>query len=267
MGFMDDLALVEVLIGFVAVLLAYVGVLSWWAIRTNNPKFLKETLRSSAIPVGGVGITTMILALWTEMTWPYTLTIAGTNVIGGYNIFFGDAMVLFGLVAICYAVVAYFGRNLHVVGLLSLVAGFVLAFYGWTGYTANPAFTKDPYDTFLMYGAFAAAGLAAFPATVITDYYLNAVAASKSIWQSAVSYASPRRIGTAARAAQPVSTLEEGAKDVEVSATETRFRVHWALQIVMLAFPVLMTCAAIAAFWYFAITLPGHLGNGAAGAP
>jgi uncharacterized membrane protein len=256
MAFMDDLALVEVLIGMAAVIFAYVGILSWWAIRTNNPSFLRKTLKSSAVPMGGVGITTMILALWTEMAWPFGLTS-----LGGYNIFFGDVMVFFGLVTIAYAVAAYLGHYMHVVGLLALVAGAATAFYGWTGLTANPAFTKDPYDTWLMYGAFAASGLAAFPATIIIDYYLNAAETGKNIWQRVVSVTTPSRSHLGTRAAQNLSPVDSS------SGTVTKYRLHWALQLVLLAFPVLMTCAAIAAFWYFGTTLPGHLGKGAGAAP
>jgi uncharacterized membrane protein len=263
MAFMDDLALVEVLIGMAAVLFAYVGVLSWWAIRTNNPSFLRKTLKSSAIPMGGVGITTMLLAMWIEVAWPFTTVVNGTNVLGGYNIFFGDVMVFFGIVTIAYAVAAYVGNYLHVVGLLALVAGAATAFYGWTGLTAHPAFTKDPYDTWLMYGAFGASAVAAFPATIIMDYFLNASETGKSIWQRVVSVTTPSRVSLGTRAAQNLSAVESTPS----SGGVTKYRVHWALQLVLLAFPALMICASVAAFWYFGTTLPGHLGNGAAGAP
>ncbi len=262
MPFVDDLALVEVLIGLVAVLLAYTGVLAFWAIRTNRPQWLRTTLKSSAIPIGGVGAVTLALAMWIEMTWPFPIAY-----MGGYNIFFGDVMVLFGLVTIAYAFAAYLGHHLHLVGVLALVAGVVTAFYGWVGYTATPAFTTEPFDTFLLYGAFGLAGVLALPATILTDYYLSAVAAGRSVWQSVVT-PEPRRVakGMGTRAAQPVSDLGTG-KGSDTKGLETRYRVHWALQIVMLAFPVIMTAAAVAAFWYFGTTLPGHLGAGPAKAP
>ncbi len=260
MAFVDDLALVEVLIGLVAVLLAYTGVLAFWAIRTNRPQWLRTTLKSSAIPIGGVGAVTMALALWTEMTWPFPIAY-----MGGYNIFFGDVMLLFGLVAVCFALAAYLGHHLHLVGLLALVVGIVTAFYGWTGYTANPAFTKDPYTTFLMYGAFGLAAVSAFPATIVTDYFLSASSAGRSIWTSLTG--SGLRTPMGSRAAQPMSKLDTEGTDEDGSRSERGYRVHWALQLVMLAFPLLMALAAYAAFAYFATTLPGHLGAGAAKAP
>jgi len=267
MTFVDDLALVEVLIGLVAVLFCYVGVWCWYAIRTNDLKLLKDTLKSSAVPVGGVGAFTLLLAAWGEMTWPFAVTVAGSNVLAGYNIFFLDVLSLFGIVCVAYAISAYFGRQLHQVGLLALVAGVVTAFYGYVGYNLAPSlqYTKDPWDTFLLYGAFGAAALAAFPAALITDYYLHANATGKTIWQRAVS-AMSIRTPMGSRAAQPVTGVEVD----ETTTTETTvktYRVHWALQVIMLAFPALMVCAAVASFWYFGTTLPGHLGSGAAKAP
>jgi len=270
MAFMDDLGLVEVLIGLVAVLFCYVGLLSWWYIRTNNAEELKKLLRASSLPVGVTGAIGLIMGLWTEFTWPYNVTIpingVPTNVLGGYNIFFGDAMVLFGLVACTYAAAAYVGHHLHVTGVLALVTGAALAFYGWTGYgAAGGGFTKDPLDTFLMYGAFALAGVLAFPATVITDWYLNAAAKGRTFWQKEVSDVK-YRLPMGARAAQPISkvTTEE-----ETSSTSKilGYRMPLLLQLMVLAFPIAAALASIAAFWYFGVTLPGHLGGGASAAP
>lgn len=268
MGFIDDLALVEVLIGMVAILFAYVGVVSWWYIRTNKPKLLRETLKSSAVPVGGVGAFALLLAAWGEMTWPFNVTLPnGTNVLGGYNIFFLDVLVMFAIVCLAYAVVAYTGKHLNSVGVLSVVAGICTAFYGYVGYNLAPSlqYTKDPLDTFLLYGAFGLAAILAFPATVLVDYYLHAAESGQTIWQRSASTVR-MRAPMGSRAAQSVSGT--GNTEEESSTTTTlKFRVPIVLQLIMLAFPVAMGLASIAAFWYFGTTLPGHLGNGAAGAP
>ena len=50
MAFIDNLALVEVLLLLGAAILAYGGVLCWWAIRTNNPKSLRNVLKGMAEP-------------------------------------------------------------------------------------------------------------------------------------------------------------------------------------------------------------------------
>jgi uncharacterized membrane protein len=260
--FIDDLALVEVLLILAAVTFAYGGVMCWWAMRNNDPKALKATLHGMAVPLGALGVITTVIALWGEMTWPF---LASDNM-AGYNIFFFDPLILFGLILLAYAISAYVGAKMQYVGMFALVAGGAIAFYGYTGYTATPAFTKDPFDTLLLYTGFAAAGIFAFPASVIIDYYLGATAALKAPFTSVRSTVSSglRRFGT--RGAQPVVP---GKVDTTATKGETSTTYHlpyW-IQTMLLLFPVFAGLAAIAAFWYFGVTLPGHLGLGPANAP
>lgn len=260
MTFIDNLALVQVLLLLGAAILAYGGVLSWWAIRTNRPKTLRSVLRGVAVPVGALGAVTTVLALWGEMTWPFPASMAG------YNILFFDTLLLFGLVLLAYAVSAYLGARLQYVGLFALVAGSVTAFYGWIGYTATPAFTKEPFDTLLLYLGFGAAGVFSFPATLIVDYYLSASEALRAPFTTTrrVVALGLRRLGS--RGAQPVVPGSVVAGSSETAPVpEYRFPI-WT-QSVLLLFPVFMALAGIAALWYFGVTLPGHLGGGAGAAP
>jgi uncharacterized membrane protein len=263
--FIDNLALVQVLLLLAAAILAYAGVLAWWAIRTNDPKGLRRVLRGMAIPLGATGAAATILALWGEMTWPFL----ASDGLAGYNIFFFDALLLFGLVLLAYSVSAYLSVSLQYTGLFALVAGGVIAFYGWTGYTANPAFTKDPLDTFLLYGAFGLAAVLAFPATVIVDYYLGTVDALRTPWLFSRNpgVARGRNFGT--QAVQPVipGMGPEPRPPTGTEEVEVKYHVPGWVQTLLLLFPVFMILAGIAALWYFGVTLPGHLGAGAAGAP
>jgi putative membrane protein len=263
MVFLDDLALVEVLLLLAASVLAYGGVMAWWAIRTNDPKGLRGVLRGMAIPLGALGVTTLGLAMWGEMAWPFPSYMAG------YNIFFFDVMVLMGLVLVAYAVAAAYSLRMQFVGVLALVAGGVTLFYGWTGYTASPAFTKDPFDTLLLYAGFGLAGVLALPATVIVDYYLVRTDAQRTPWLSSLTTPVARPRGLGARAAQPVvaSHASSGAPATEAPAGDLRFRVPIWVQSLLLVFPVMMALAGVAALWYFGVTLPGHLGSGPAHAP
>jgi uncharacterized membrane protein len=260
--FIDNLALVEVLILLGAVVLAYGGVMSWWAIRNNDPKALKSTLRGMAVPLGALGVITLAIALWGEMTWPFL----ASDGMAGYNIFFFDPLVLFGLILTAYGISAYVGAKMQYVGMFALVCGGVIAFYGYTGYTASPAFTKDPFDTLLLYTGFAAAGIFAFPASVIIDYYLGAVDALKAPFTSVGTTAGVglRAFGT--RGAQP-AVPGAAAKAAPADAPVAKFHLPYWVQTVMLLFPLFAGLAAIAAFWYFGVTLPGHLGGGAGAAP
>ena len=263
MAFIDNLALVEVLLLLGAAILAYGGVLCWWAIRTNNPKSLRNVLKGMAVPLGAVGLVTTILALWGEMVWPFTTGMQG------YNIFFFDVLILFGIVLLSYSASAYFGARMQYVGLLALVAGGVTMFYGWTGYTAHPAFTKDPFDTLLLYLGFGAAGVFAFPATVIMDYYLGAVDSLHAPFGSASRAGDSFRRKLGVRGAQPIIPVPATSQP-ETASTETHGTVYhvpiW-VQTILLLFPVFMALAGIAALWYFGVTLPGHLGAGAGAAP
>ena len=261
--FIDNLALVEVLLLLGAVLFAYGGVMVWWAMRANDPKGVKNVLRGMAVPLGALGTVTITLALWGEMTWPFL----ASDGMAGYNIFFFDPLLLFGLVLLAYAISAFVGAKMQYSGIFALVAGGATAFYGYTGYTATPAFTKDPFDTLLLYTGFAMAGIFAFPATVIIDYYLGAVEALKAPFTSvrAVTVSGLRRLGT--RGAQPVVPGTATKSTTAPEAPPAKFHLPYWAQTVLLLFPLFAGLAAIAAFWYFGVTLPGHLGGGAGAAP
>ena len=258
--FVDDLAGIELLLFLVAVLLAYVGVQGFWAIRNDRPEDLRRALRGSAIPAGGLGVVILGLALWGEMTWPFL----PSDGMSGYNIFFFDPMLLLGIVLGAYALSAYRDLPLQYVGLIALVAGAATAFYGWTGFTATPAFTKEPFDTFLLYGAFGLSGVLALPATLLVDRYLRAEVLGTAPWT--ISVGVPRAVlpRMNARGAQPVVPTPSPRGPTDTVATA--HPPAW-VQVALVAFPVAMVLASIAALWFFGTTLPGHLGHGPASAP
>ena len=264
MVFIDDLGVIEVLLLLAATVLAYAGLRVWWAMRRNKPEELRSVLKGAAVPIGILGGVSTTVALWGEIAWPFPSFMAG------YNIFFFDALLLFGLVLMICAVCAVTSTKLQYAGLFALVAGGALMFYGWTAYTASAAFTKDPLDTFLMYAAFGAAGIFAFPATIIVDYYLGAVDALQTPWLTGK--ASPSKAvlrGLGSRGAQPfVPATGAKAANPEMMATpEPHFSMPIWVQTLLLLFPVFMALAGIAALWYFGTTLPGHLGGGPGAAP
>jgi uncharacterized membrane protein len=264
--FIDDLALIEVLLLVTATIFVYGGVMAYLAMRRNDPAGVRSVLRGMAVPLGAVGAITLGLSVWGEMTWPFL----ASDGMAGYNIFFFDPLLLLAIVLVAFAATIYLSARLQYVGVLALVAGGVTAFYGYTGYTASPAFTKDPFDTLLLYAGFAAAGIFALPATIAVDYFLEASAAHRAPFTSVRRIASsrPQLRGTRA-AVQPVLGHTPGAEAQaydEIDTVPTYHIPSW-VQIVVLLFPVFMALAAIAAFWYFGTTLPGHLGGGAGAAP
>jgi uncharacterized membrane protein len=256
--FIDNLAFTEALLVFAAAVLSYAGLAVWWTMRKNDPERVRGALRGLALPVGIVGFTALVLGFWEEMVWPYPASM------GGYNILFNDMTLLFGVVLLSLAAVAYLGLRLQYVGIFAFVAGAIVMFYGWTGY--HYGYTKDPLDTLLLYGAFGLSGVLALPATIVADYYLNTVSKSESAWRSTAP--NPTRRGAlGVRAAQSIGLAAVGTTNTESTGVSTmtslRYRMPIYVQIIVLAFPVILALAGIAAWWYLGTTLPGHLTPGA----
>jgi putative membrane protein len=248
MAFVDFLAFVEVTLLIGAALVGYVGVLTYVAMRRNDPTGVKSALRGAAVPVGSVGAIALVLGLWGEIAWPLP---------GSYNILFFDAYVLFGATFLVVAISMGLSLKLQYGGFLSLLSGGVIIAYGWQGYVAG--MTKDPFDTLLLYAAFGAAAIIAFPATVLTDYYLGHADGTSVPFGTSVSLA--RRAPSfraSARAAQPVVPASGGSSD-DTAEFKPKFRLPYYVPITVIMFVVMMGLAAIAALFYLNLTIPAHL--------
>lgn len=248
--FIDNLALTEAMLAFAAAVLAYMGVTTWWAMHKNNAAGVQAALQGGAIPLGAVGGGATILGLWSEMVWPFPSTM------GGYNILFNDVSLIFGLVLVAFAVSAYLKLRLQYVGVLAFMAGAAVVFYGYTGY--GFAYTKEPFDFLLLYLGFGVSGMAALPATVIVDYYLGTVANSETAWRSAA----PSAFGLRALGARGVLRLGRSKTTAPTESGTLHYRMPVLLHLLLLAFPIFMILAGIAAWWFFGTTIPGHLTPG-----
>jgi uncharacterized membrane protein len=247
--FIDNLALTEAFLLFAAAVLTWTGVASWWWIRKNEPEKVRTAIRGGAIPVGSVGVAAMILGLWSEMVWPYPAAM------GGYNILFNDMTLLFGMVMVTFAVSAYLGLQLHYVGVFAFTAGAVVILYGWTAYGMN--YTKEPFDFLLLYLGFGVAGVFALPATAVLDYYLGTVSKSDSLWRSDTASSFGRR-ALGVRAVQKIA----GEASPEPTVAALKYRMPIYVNLIVLAFPLFMALAGIAAWWFLGTTVPGHLTPG-----
>lgn len=256
--FLDDLGFVEVMILAAAALLAYTGVLGFLAMRRNDAAGLRSILKSSAIPVGTIGVISAVLGIWIETVWPFSLS----DGMGAYDIFFGDAFLLFAMVMIVYSVVCLMGLKLQYAGLFGFIAGSTVAAYGYWGYTTVTAsgvgLTKDPYTTLLMYLGFAAAGIFSLPATLVVDWYLEHPGTTWATLTSPLRGASRLALGQSTRAAQPMPGAKTGVESDKIPTIE-RFRVPVYAYVLTGAFLLFMVLAAIAAWGYLAETIPGHL--------
>jgi len=245
--FVDTLAFQEVTLLFAAVLIGYVGVLTAFAMRRNDAAGLKNLLKAGAVPIGSVGAVVTLLGIWGEYYWPLP---------GSYNILFGDVYLLFGATLVILAVSMATAQKLQFAGLFALVAGGVTIAYGWSGYQLG--MTKDPLETFLLYGAFGLTGILAFPATVMVDHYQ--AHPESSVYSVAASVARRRpSLSGATRAVQPVVPTATSTP-TDVPAT-TGFRVPVYINATLIAFLVVVALAGVAALLYLNTTLPAHLAS------
>jgi len=153
------------------------------------------------------------------------------------------------MVMIVYAFVGYFGLKLEYAGLFGFVAGVITAWYGYWGYRTlvSPGvfgLTKDPLETFLMYGAYSAAGVFSLPATLFVDWWLEHPGST---------------FPKLSLSMRPISEEAEESKVVEEGSEKPRYRVPAWAYLLTVWFPIFMFLAALAAWFYIGDILPGHL--------
>ncbi|HTP54633.1 MAG TPA: DUF981 family protein [Thermoplasmata archaeon] len=243
-AFVDDLGLVVALILAGAAVMTYTAIRAFWHMLRNDPARVRAAIKASAVPAGMIGTLSLAIGIFIEYTWPFLLS----DGLGSYDIFFGDVICLFALVMLVYAFVGYFGLKLEYAGLFAFVAGVITAWYGYWGYTTlvkpgSFGLTKDPLETFLLYGAYAAAGVFALPASLVVDWWLEHPGASfptLSLSMTPITEEAP-----------PMAPPEGSAKG--------RYRVPAWVYLATVWFPAFMLLAAIAAWFYIGDILPGHL--------
>jgi len=243
--FIDDLGFVVALILAGAAVLTYASIRAFWHILRNDPVRVRATFKASAVPAGIIGIVTLALGLWTEFTWPYLLS----DGLGSYNIFFVDIISLFGMVMIVYAIVGYFGLKLEYAGIFGFVAGVITAWYGYWGYTTLTSsgtfgLTKDPLETLLLYGAYAAAGVFSLPAALVVDWWLEHPGST---------------FPKLSLSMKPISEEADENKAAGEGSAKGRYHVPYWVYLLTGWFPIFMFLAALAAWFYIGDILPGHL--------
>lgn len=253
-SFIDILAFQQVTLLMAAVVVCYIGVLAAFAMRRNDAASLKSTLKSGAVPIGALGGVAILIALWNEITWPFPAFI------GQYNILFNDVYLLFAATLVVLAISLATQTKLQFAGLFAFVAGGVTIAYGWCGY--GDGLTKDPLETFLLYGAFGLTAILAFPATLITDHYLthpeSSLFAAKA--PTAAARSRPSLMG-ASRAVQPVvpGTATQGTEPTP--SVPAKFRMPLYFNATLIVFLAVIALAALAALLYLNTTLPAHMAS------
>jgi uncharacterized membrane protein len=172
MTFIDDLSLITDLLIFVPCLVFYTGFMVWLNIRKKDVPRAQAHLREGGIMLGIVGVFIGLFGVWGEMTWPLTSG-GATNFLASYDLFFFDALVLLAVLLVAFGVTVAFRLPTHFVGMMAVVAGFGIGFYGYRGYTMSPPLTLDPLQTFLLYLAFGGMAIFSYPATLFVDWFVQ----------------------------------------------------------------------------------------------
>jgi len=251
MAFIDFLAFQEALLLIAAVIVGFVGVSAYFAMRRNDAEAVKAALKSGAVPVGAIGSIATVLAVWAEVTWPFPTGLTS------YNILFTDVYLLFGLTLVILAVSMATSTKLAYVGLFALVAGGITIGYGWNGYVLH--MTKDPLQTFLLYCAFGGVGIFSFPATVITDHFLAHPDGTAFAFGSSAAVA--RRRPSLQGASRAVQAIPGAGADGEEPTVRSKFHIPAYVTATLWFFLLVVALAAYAAFMYLETTVPGHLAN------
>ncbi|MFY9716616.1 MAG: DUF981 family protein [Thermoplasmata archaeon] len=244
-SFIDDLGLVVALILAGAAVLTYASIRMFWHLLRNDPTRVRAAIKASAVPAGLIGAVSLAIGIFIEYTWPFLLS----DGLGSYDIFFGDVICLFAMVMLVYAVVGYFGLKLEYAGLFAFVAGVITAWYGYWGYTTlvkpgSFGLTKDPLETFLLYGAYAAAGVFALPASLVVDWWLEHPGST---------------FPKLSLSMKPISEEAEESKAAGEGTEKGHYRVPPWVYLATVWFPIFMFLAALAAIFYIGAILPGHL--------
>lgn len=167
MPFLDDLTLVLDLLILVAVSVFYTGALVWFEMSREDGSRARSHLRQGAVLMGLLGGALAIIAAWGELTWPF----GASGSLASYNVFFFDPLAMLSILLIGFALASNLRLPTSPVGILGVVVGGGVMYYGYRAYTLS--LTKAPLETLLMYLAFGAVAILSYPATLFVDLYVN----------------------------------------------------------------------------------------------
>jgi uncharacterized membrane protein len=220
MAFIDDLGLVVDLLILLTAAIFYTGVMVWFEFRRKDPVRAYTHLRGGTVLIGLLGALIGIFALWGELTWP----IAGFPTALSYDLFFFDMLLLLSLLLIAFAVSIRLRLPTHFVGMLGVIIGLAVLFYGFRAWQLQ--LTEDPLETLLMYMAFGAVSIGTYPVTLFIDWFV---------------------VGPQVPGADPLPS-------------KTTPDYPWIWRILLGTFLLLVVLAGIASVWYGIDIIWGHLG-------
>jgi uncharacterized membrane protein len=166
MAFIDDLTLVLDLLILVTTAIFYTALTVWFEISRRDYVRSYSHLREGAVIIGLLGLLLGFFGIWGEITWP----INGFPTATSYDLFFFDVLIMLSLLLVAFAVTIRMKLPTHFVGMLGVIIGLGVLFYGFRAYQLG--LTKDPFETLLMYMAFGAMAILSYPVTLFVDWFV-----------------------------------------------------------------------------------------------
>jgi len=166
MAFIDDLTLILDLLILVTVVIFYTTLTVWFQFYRKDSVRAVSHLKEGALIIGLLGLILGFFAVWGEVTWPIT----GFPTALSYDLFFFDVLIMLSLVLVAFAVTVRMHLPTHFVGMLGVITGLGVLFYGFRAYQLN--LTLEPFQTLLMYMAFGAMAILSYPVTLFVDWFI-----------------------------------------------------------------------------------------------
>ena len=166
MAFIDDLTFVLDLLILVTAAVFYTAVLVWFQVWRKDLVRANTHLREGATLLGLLGGLIGVIALWGELTWP----IQGFTGATSYDLFFFEPLLMLSILLVAFAIAVRQRLPTHFVGMLSVVIGLGVLFYGFRAYQLG--LTQDHLETFLMYLAFGGVAVGVYPMTLFVDWFV-----------------------------------------------------------------------------------------------
>jgi uncharacterized membrane protein len=170
MTFVDDLTIVLDLLILVAVAVFYTGFMVWLEMRRKDRARAQAHLREGALVMGMLGAILGAFALWGEFTWPLAVSTPSGNVLAAYDLFFFDSLVMLSFLLVAFAVAVNLRRPTHMVGVLGVVIGGGIIYYGYRAWTLS--LTLEPLETLLLYLGFGAVAIGCYVACLYVDWFV-----------------------------------------------------------------------------------------------
>ncbi len=170
MTFMDDLTLVLDLLILVAVAVFYTGFMVWLEMRRKDRMRAQTHLREGALVMGMLGGVLGTIALWGEFTWPLSVETPSGNVLAAYDLLFFDALLMLAFLLVAFAVAVNLRRPTHMVGVLGVVIGGGIIYYGYRAWTLS--LTEQPLETLMLYLGFGAVAIGSYVACLYIDWFV-----------------------------------------------------------------------------------------------